>query len=115
MGFSFGLEHSDFRNPLAELFQALDAHPSYQVRVRQTHVEVYYQAEKLGGLDRSRWHFYLSVVFVRNHQAQELVGSLGFKLEGQSGSHQYWRLKGIQDHHAFREAIEIITQSPIFS
>ena len=101
------------RNPLAELFQPLRDGPDYSTQFMKTQLAVWFRGAKVGGLNYSRWHFFISKVFVRNHGSSELLEDYGFTLIEHSKTHQYWKLDGAENHQLFRVAIEAMTESQI--
>ena len=97
------------RNPLAELFQGLYDGPDYSTQLMKTQLAVWFRGEKVGGLNHTRWHFYISKVFVRNHGSSELLEDHGFALIEHSKTHQFWMLDGVENHQLFRVVIEEMT------
>ncbi|GGE55789.1 hypothetical protein [Actibacterium pelagium] len=105
----FGDDFPQFRNPLAELFQALREGPDYSVQIMKTQIMVRFRGEKVGGLNHILWHFYISKVFVRGHGTPELLKSYGFEWISHNETHQYWKLEGVEHHQSFKGAIEAMT------
>lgn len=101
------------RNPLAELFQALRASADYDCFSGDQQLEVFFQGQKVGGINRRDWHLYISKVFVGKCGSPELMQSFGFDHIAQNNGHEYWRLSDVSDHQAFRRVIEEMTGVPI--
>lgn len=101
------------RNPLAELFSALQVGSDYSCLSGEQQLEVLFQNQKVGGLNRRDWHLYISKVFASHYGTPELLQSFGFKYVKQNNGHEYWVLEHISDHQAFRRVIEEMTNVPI--
>ena len=102
-------EIQTLRNPLAELFQAFRASSDYDCTALKMQLVVNFRNEKVGGLNRTKWHLYISKVFVDRHGTPELMRSFGFEYIVQNNGHEYWKLGRISDHQSFQRAIEEMT------
>ena len=85
----------------------------FRVAFSKDRLTVHFQGKKVGGLDCSKGHFYISKVFARDHALSELLKAHGFEWIINGDAHQYWRLNGIHNHQSFRSVIEEMAKTQV--
>ncbi|MEI4470244.1 hypothetical protein [Frigidibacter sp. MR17.24] len=96
--------------PAAAVFRELDMHPDFDCAALRMQMTVRRRGEKVGGLNRRTGEWYLSKVYVANHDAAKLAERHGFALLLKRPDHFYWGRSGPDASDAFLSAVRDIAR-----
>ena len=74
---------------------------------------VYFDGEKVGGLNPRANHFYVSKIFAESRSMEGLLKEVGFEWVVKNQTHQYWVRRGPGSAAAFEAAVEATTGVPL--
>lgn len=94
---------------VVDFFKRLESHPDFACSVGRLQMMIYFQGEKVGGLNPKESHWYFSKVFVARHGSPELMREHGFVHIFKDDHHDYWKVDGNGAAKRFEAALTAMT------
>lgn len=96
-----------------KFFQFFGGSSPLRYEVMKMQVAVYFNGEKVGGLNPRNKHWYLSKIFLGKRNGAPIAERFGFKKVEKDGRHQYWMFQGLNGYRSFAEVVSKLTHTRI--